>query len=78
MANPSEHRDFRPFIPECTKRGIGKTKAYELANAGLLEVFKIGSKTYIYLDSIATLPDRLALADLKARGVTVTEHRVPR
>lgn len=61
MANAVE-RDFRPFIPECAKRGIGKTKAYELANAGLLDVFKIGSKTYIYLDSLLTLPHRLGKA----------------
>lgn len=52
-------RDFGPFIPECTKRGIGKTRAYELANAGLLEVFYLGSKRYIYLDSLLTLPQRL-------------------
>ena len=59
MANASEQREFRPFIPECTKRGIGKTLAYELANAGLLEVFHLGSKRYIYLDSLLTLPQRL-------------------
>lgn len=55
----SELRDFGPFIPECGKKGLGKTKAYELANAGLLETFQIGSKRYIYLDSLLTLPRRL-------------------
>ena len=55
----SELRDFGPFIPECSKKGVGKTKAYELANAGLLETFQIGSKRYIYLDSLLTLPRRL-------------------
>lgn len=55
----SELRDFGPFIPECNKKGVGKTKAYELANAGLLETFQIGSKRYIYLDSLLTLPQRL-------------------
>lgn len=59
----NEQRDFRPFIPECTKRGIGKTKAYELANAGLLETFPIGSKRYVYLDSLLSLPARLAAAN---------------
>lgn len=59
MANTNE-RDYRPFIPECTKRGIGKTKAYELADAGLLDTFLIGKKRFIYLDSIAALPGRLA------------------
>lgn len=62
MTSTHEQREFRPFIPECNKYGLGKTKAYELANAGLLEVFKIGSKTYIYCDSLLTLPHRLAQA----------------
>lgn len=68
MATSSEHRDYRPFIPECTKRGIGKTKAYELADAGLLETFLIGTKRYIYLDSIGTLPERLAKAHPSNEG----------
>lgn len=56
----TELRDFGPFVPECTKRGIGKTRAYELANAGDLETFFIGSKRYVYLDSLLSLPKRLA------------------
>ncbi|TWT22187.1 excisionase [Luteimonas wenzhouensis] len=47
-------------MPECTKRGIGRTKAYELANAGLLETFSIGTKRYVFLDSLLSLPERLA------------------
>ncbi len=53
------HREYRPFIPECEKRGIRKTKAYELANAGLLEVFNIGTRKFIFLDSLLSLPQRL-------------------
>jgi len=60
MTSTSEQREFRPFIPECAKRGIGRTKAYELANAGLLETFCIGAKRYVYLDSLLSLPERLA------------------
>lgn len=74
MASTNEQRDFRPFIPECTKRGIGKTKAYELAKDGLLETFLIGTKRFVYLDSLGTLPDRLVLAELRSRGVTIEEH----
>lgn len=61
MANTSEQidRDYRPFIPECTKRGIGRTTAYELANNGDLETFLIGRKRFVFLDSLATLPERL-------------------
>ena len=66
--NGSGHqpRDFGAFIPECGKRGIGKTKAYELANAGLLETVQIGSRRYVYMDSLLSLPARLSQAD----GVT--------
>ena len=60
MANTNEaNRDFRPFIPECSRRGMGKTKAYELANDGLLETFMIGSKRYVLLESLDNLPQRL-------------------
>lgn len=59
MKSTSEQRDYRPFIPECAKRGIGKTVAYELADQGLLETFLIGRKRFVYLDSIASLPERL-------------------
>ncbi len=60
MESDAKQRDFRPFIPECAKRGVHKTKAYELANAGLLETFTIGTKRYVFLDSLLTLPARLA------------------
>lgn len=52
-------RDYAPFVPECAKRGIGKTKAYELAGDGLLETFTIGAKRFVYLDSLLTLPQRI-------------------
>lgn len=55
-----EHRDFRPFIPECAKVGIGRSKAYELANDGLLETTNIGRRRFVYLDSLYSLPQRLA------------------
>lgn len=59
MADSETNRDYRPFIPECNKRGIGKTTAYALANTGLLDTFLIGRKRFVYLDSLATLPERL-------------------
>ena len=55
----SETREFGPFIPECTKRGIGKTVADELLKDGLLETFTMGSKRYVYIDSLLSLPKRL-------------------
>jgi hypothetical protein len=62
------YRAFRAFIPECARHDIGKTTAYALANEGMLETFLIGSKRYVYLDSIATLPERLARRDTAANA----------
>lgn len=53
------YREFGPFIPECTKRGIGKTVAYELLKGGHLETFTLGVRRYVYLDSLLTLPQRV-------------------
>jgi hypothetical protein len=67
----SGHREFRPFIPECSKVGIGRSKAYELANAGLIETVNIGRRRFVYLDSLYSLPQRLAKAALAAINTPV-------
>ena len=64
--NTHGQRDFRPFIPECAKVGIGRSKAYELANDGLLETVSIGRRRFVYLDSLYTLPARLAESRLES------------
>lgn len=66
MTNTKEAREFRPFIPEVTKCGIGKTTAYELVEKGLIETFLIGRRRYIYLDSLAALPERLKSQQISA------------
>lgn len=64
MTNTNEQktrqRPYRLLIPALKEREIGKTKGYELVNSGLLEVFKIGRRTYVYLDTLDDLPQRLA------------------
>lgn len=50
---------FAPFPSECAKYGISRTVSYRLLNDGLLDTFKIGSKRYIKLESLRTLPERL-------------------
>jgi hypothetical protein len=56
----TQYRAFRGLVSECAKHDIGRTTAYELINDGLLETFTIGRKRYVYLDSLASLPQRLA------------------
>lgn len=75
-ANP-EGRDYRPFSTETARRGIGRTKAYELVNAGLLETFLIGTRRYIFLDSLDTLPSRLAALDGGVSAVRSPRSRGP-
>ena len=53
-------REYGAFIPECEKRGISESRAYELMQAGLLETFTIARKRFVYLDSLLTLPKRAA------------------
>lgn len=51
-----------PLVAGCKANYIGRNKAFELAKAGLIETFKVGSKTYTTPESLRTLPARLAAA----------------
>lgn len=51
---------FRPLVPACNDHGISRSVAFELARKGLLDTFTIGSRRYVRLDSLRSLPDRLA------------------
>ncbi|HEX5960744.1 MAG TPA: hypothetical protein VFY97_05810 [Rhodanobacteraceae bacterium] len=55
-----ERRAFGPLVEECRARGIGRTVAFQLARDGLIEVFHIGRRIFVMLDSLDTLPERLA------------------
>lgn len=61
----TEQKTFGRLVPECKKRGIGRTTAFELAARGTLETFTIGTGRYVYLDSLRTLPERLIKQSLK-------------
>lgn len=52
----------RPYLPLQTaiaKYGISRTVAYVLLNRGLLDGFHIGSRRYLFLDSLDALPSAL-------------------
>lgn len=59
-------RPYRAFLPACSQYDIRRTNAYHLAKSGLLETFTIGRKRYIYLDSLDSLPERLAALEAKS------------
>jgi len=48
---------YRPFVETCREYGISRTVAYELANDGLLDTFKLGAKRYVMLESLRTPPN---------------------
>lgn len=60
--NCGEAYGFGPLVVECRRRGIGRTKAYELVAAGLLDTFLLGSKRMVKIASLEGLPDRLGAA----------------
>jgi len=57
---------YGPMVERCGEHGISRTVAFELARKGLLDTFRIGARRYVMLDSLRTLPDRLAASDSQA------------
>lgn len=55
-----DRRAFAPLVETCREHGISRTIAFELAAAGALETFRIGRRRYVKIDSLRTLPERLA------------------
>lgn len=45
----------------CESVGIGRTKAYEILNSGVLEVVRLGRRTLITKSSVDALLKRLAV-----------------
>lgn len=52
-------RSYRPLVDVCAEFGIRRTRAFQLVREGHIESFKIGRRTFCYVDSVETLPARL-------------------
>ena len=59
-ALPAPQVTFGPMVETCRAYGISRTVAFDLARKGLIDHFFIGSRRYVYIDSLNTLPERLA------------------
>lgn len=57
--NPPEPT-YRSLVETCAAHGISRTKAFEFASQGLLDTFLLGRRKYVYLQSMRTLPERMA------------------
>lgn len=55
-----DRRAFAPLVETCRDHGISRTVAFELAANGTLQTFTIGRRRYVKLESLRTLPERLA------------------
>ncbi len=51
---------YGPLVTACAYHGISRTVAFDLARNGLLQTFLIGTRRYVLLESLRTLPERLA------------------
>lgn len=54
---------YSPLVAACADHGISRSVAFELARKGLLDTFTIGTRRYVRLESLRTLPERLAAND---------------
>lgn len=57
---------FLPLVEGCKAHGISRTVAFELTKSGLLDTFTIGTRRYVKLESLHTLPERLSVHKAKA------------
>lgn len=57
--------NYKPLVDAAIERGISRSVAFELARKNLLRTFLIGRRRYVYLESLDTLPERLAAAALQ-------------
>ena len=51
---------YRPLVNACKEHGISRSVAFELVRSGKLDTFTIGTRRYVYLESLQSLPERLA------------------
>ena len=66
MNAKQERRAFGPLVEECRTRGIGRTVAFQLARNEMIKTFHLGRRIFVMLDSLDSLPDRLAVLECKA------------
>jgi hypothetical protein len=67
MSTKQERRAFGPLVEECRTRGIGRTVAFQLARDEVVKTFHLGRRIFVMLDSLDSLPDRLAACECKAK-----------
>lgn len=54
---------YGPLVEVCRGYGISRTVAFELSGKGLLDTFKIGTRRYVNIASVNSLPQRLRVME---------------
>jgi hypothetical protein len=62
----TDRRAYGPLVQEANARGIGRTVAFQLARDGIIETFNIGRRRFVILESLDSLPQRLAEREQEA------------
>ena len=65
MTQPPIQPTYARFVPTMAAHGYGRSFSFELARKGLVRTFKVGAATFVELDSVRTLPERIAAAGEK-------------
>lgn len=59
--------DYLPLVDACKAHGISRSVAFELSRNGVLRTFLIGTRRYVFMESLRSLPERIngqSLSDL--------------
>jgi hypothetical protein len=66
MTQPQIQPTYARFVPTMAAHGYGRSFSFELARKGLVKTFKVGSATFVDLESVRTLPERIAAREKAA------------
>ena len=50
---------YGALVKRCAAHDISRSVAFELVRTGKLQTFTIGTRRYVWLESLRTLPERL-------------------
>lgn len=65
---PAIEPTYGPLVPCCKAFGIGRSQAFAFVRAGKLRAWKLGGRTFVDLDSLRTLPERMAAEAANSSG----------
>jgi hypothetical protein len=51
---------YQRLTDACDAVGIKRSQAFKLVRQGMLDTFRIGRTRFVYIESLRTLPERLA------------------